>query len=244
MEHRGRGYREVALVINPILQCKPLHRFASSTVQYDIIKVATTTLSLLYLSLKARKEEKQETFSKINHLYGRRAIIMGDRKTRNLPWDFKSNPSGNRLKRWAQEKGWNKEAPKTPSFSMAKGASNPDIYLTRRVEILEPITKRKVDNNGSDHRLATTTLWLAVDEQQVPKRGNIPSRRRSNRKILQEVKLLYHTQLNVFLEVTKKAGNVSVLKNAYSIFKKIILSPWDSPDVRSQQSSNPFTIAF
>lgn len=234
------GYWGVALILNPVIAYKKIDQYASPTIQYATVSVANMIVTVLYISPRAQKDEELEVLARINQLNGGTAIIMGDLNARYGQWGSTKNPRGNRLKRWAEANGWNLNSPKEPSFVSNKGTSNPDIFMTKGIEISEPFTDKTADNGGSDHLPVLSTVSTSGNKSTRPKGGHIPRKQRNNPKILEEARKLLGPKLKVLSKKIETINTKGALENAYKKSKETLLEPWEVTRNRKVNRFRPF----
>lgn len=119
------------------------------------------------------------------------------------------------------------KSPKKPSYTAADGASSPGIFLTKGVNISQPITEQETDNGSSDRRPVSATMSPTISEEPVPKCDLIPRRQRANLKVLEQAMKLHSAELGKCLTNFREAKDTTELETAYSKFKKIIFLRWE-----------------
>lgn len=223
-----RGYGGVAWILHPLMHYRLIEKSSSPTVQYITIRHRKLTMTVLYISPKAKKEEEQIVLNRLNRISGGKAVIMGDLNSRSLKWDTTNNPRGSRLQKWAKVNGWQVKAPRSPSYRSPRVTSTPDIFLSKGVPLSEPITVTDKSNGGSDHYPVITTTRTGHDEgREQTEQRHIPRSQRSNARIIGEARKYYKEMLPKCLEKCTQAGSSDSLEEAYKIFKQIILQPWE-----------------
>lgn len=61
-----RGFGGVAFILNPIVKYTIVDRFSSRTIQFISIRIGRTSLTVIYVSPRAGKEEEEHVLGRIN----------------------------------------------------------------------------------------------------------------------------------------------------------------------------------
>lgn len=197
-------------------------------------------MTVLYVSLKARTDEGQAVWYRLNRISGSAAVIMGDINARSLRWDTNSNSRGDRLQTWDRTKGWQVRAPKTPSYRCSRRASTPDMFLTKGLSLPEQVTMRNISDTASDHYPVLSSGSVQEEKRGRPELEHIPRIQRRNAQIMGEAEKNYEQMFPQCLAKRTQAERSGSLEGAYKAFRKAILDLWEKTRAKKPQIFRPF----
>lgn len=166
----NRGYGGVRIIINPVLPFTSVRKYPSQTIQALTVRVLSIVVTTIYISPRAKRDEEKEVLEKIQKMSGGCPIVMRDLNARHTNWDYKNNPRGARLVRWANKRGWEITGPDGHSLVTTRGANSPDIVLvlTKGVETQRGIVLPKIRDGGSDHAPVKFKYKWKIGNQRTP----------------------------------------------------------------------------
>lgn len=80
---RNKGFGGAALIVNPMIKYSAVTKISTTTTQMITIRTRGMTLTGLYISPKATKEDEKSIRTAIDNLSRGRAIIIGDLNARH-----------------------------------------------------------------------------------------------------------------------------------------------------------------
>lgn len=144
----------MAVFNNPLRVFHVMDKVAEIIYQSTTLKEMGTTITAMYISLKATQEDKQTILHRSAKMSRGQSVIVGDLNVRNRTWDTTENRRGIRKKPWDRENGWIINAPNEPTCATTRGASTPDIIMTKGIRysnptVIIPAIKISVTTNRS-----------------------------------------------------------------------------------------------
>lgn len=89
-----RGYGLVSVIINLLLRYEIRSYYATNTVQAITVQVASTMVTVIYISPRATAKKETDPLDRLHRLSGTKEVIMGDINARHTTWDTRCNVRG------------------------------------------------------------------------------------------------------------------------------------------------------
>lgn len=157
-----KGYRDIAVIVKPIIPYKVVSKMFRAVLQSPTIKVREKQIVVLYISPQPSKGGFEKFLNAINSTVEGRTIIMGDLKARHTLWDKASNCKGNKLVKWGKLNDWNISTTNELTLYDPRGETTPDIFLSKgyssQIPLLQQVIGRKYQTiKKSKRRLPSET---------------------------------------------------------------------------------------
>ena len=175
------------------------------------------TLIAIYLQPQQRKHTLLHALKQLKPYIRDKCCVVGDFNARHRSWDSSSNTHGNTLKAWCQQIGAKIYAPNTPS---CKGASNPDLFLGKGLNIEE--VSCESGSWHSDHRLVRARVYTNRHWKPL----QVPDSILNNPEIQNQAKQHYRKHLPILTTELQNDPSPTNLEDNIELFIDTLLRPF------------------